>query len=401
MEKILELELRQSEARQELADLLEKDPDNEKIGALNMEMRSLDRQIVAHKLTKPDPETRVVEGSPEAREMRELRNQAQIGDVFGAALNGKPVSGAMAEFQKETGLAGNEFSIRQLMDSERMEHRAVTPAPTNVESQQQPIIPYVFPQSVAAFLGIPQPVIASGDATFPVLTSELSVEAPAENAVTSETTGAFSAELLPPKRLQASFFFSREDRARFAGMEESLRQNLTMGLMAGLDERIISGDSDGLLHGTNLADHDAAAVTTFESYKSQLAYGRVDGRYATGVGDVRIVMGSGTYAHSATAYRANGNNADGADAALNVLMNDTSGVRVSAYVPAVASNKQNAIVRLGMAMDAISAVWSNIAIIPDEVTKASAGQIVLTAIMLYNFKLLRAAGFYKQETQHA
>ena len=155
MDKVLEIELRQSEARQELSGLLESDPDNEKIGALNMELRSLDRQVMAHKLTKPEPETRVVEGSPEAREMRELRNQAHIGDVFNAALTSKPVTGAMAEFQKETGLAGNEFSIRQLMDSDRMEHRGATPAPGNVESQQQGIIPYVFPQSVASFLGIP------------------------------------------------------------------------------------------------------------------------------------------------------------------------------------------------------------------------------------------------------
>ena len=49
MNKILELELRQSEARQELSDLLESDADNEKVGALNSEMRSLDRQIMGHK----------------------------------------------------------------------------------------------------------------------------------------------------------------------------------------------------------------------------------------------------------------------------------------------------------------------------------------------------------------
>ena len=57
MDKVLELELRQSEARQELAGLLEKDPDNEKVGTLNMEMRSLDRQIIGHKLASPTPET--------------------------------------------------------------------------------------------------------------------------------------------------------------------------------------------------------------------------------------------------------------------------------------------------------------------------------------------------------
>ena len=36
MDEILKLELRMSEARQELADLLEKDADNEKIGTLNI-----------------------------------------------------------------------------------------------------------------------------------------------------------------------------------------------------------------------------------------------------------------------------------------------------------------------------------------------------------------------------
>ena len=40
MNKVLELELKISECRQKLADLLESDADNEKIGELNVEMRS-------------------------------------------------------------------------------------------------------------------------------------------------------------------------------------------------------------------------------------------------------------------------------------------------------------------------------------------------------------------------
>ena len=40
-------------------------------------------------------------------------------------------------------------------------------------------------------------------------------------------------------------------------------------------------------------------------------------------------------------------------------------------------------------------------LIPDEVTKAKQGQIVITAVMLHAVKILRADGFYKQETQHA
>ena len=40
-------------------------------------------------------------------------------------------------------------------------------------------------------------------------------------------------------------------------------------------------------------------------------------------------------------------------------------------------------------------------LIPDEITKAGNGQIVITAVLLYAVKVLRAGGFYKQETRHA
>ena len=49
----------------------------------------------------------------------------------------------------------------------------------------------------------------------------------------------------------------------------------------------------------------------------------------------------------------------------------------------------------------VAPVWEGVTLIPDEVTKASTGQIVITAVMLYAVKIIRAAGFYKQETQHA
>ena len=49
----------------------------------------------------------------------------------------------------------------------------------------------------------------------------------------------------------------------------------------------------------------------------------------------------------------------------------------------------------------VAPVWENVALIPDEITKAANGQIVITAVMLHAVKVLRAAGFYKQESQHA
>ena len=64
-------------------------------------------------------------------------------------------------------------------------------------------------------------------------------------------------------------------------------------------------------------------------------------------------------------------------------------------------NKQNVVIRLGSRRDMVAPIWEGVTLIPDEITKAANGQIVVTAVMLYSVKLLRAAGFYKQQTQHA
>ena len=393
MDAIQELEVRQGGLKEELAGMLDTDADNERVGVLTKELRSLERQITARRVLEPEPETRSTESRPEDRERMDLERRANVGEVLSLVVNGGAPSGAMAELQQDRRMASNEISIRQLMN---LEHRAVTPGATEVGQNQQPIRPYVFPQAIGAFLGVDMPIVTVGDAVFPVLTAELSVGAPAENAAQAETTGSFTGDVLTPKRLQASFFFSREDRARFAGMDDSLRMNLADGLANGLDNQIMQG-ANGLLTGTNLDDHNASAVTTYASYIADFAFGRVDGRYASATGDIRVAMGAGSYGHAGSVYR----NTSVDRTALDRLMDITGGVRVSANIPAAASNKQEAIIRLGMNPDMVAPVWENVAIIPDEVTKAANGQIVLTAVMLHNVKILRVGGFYKRETQHA
>ena len=112
--------------------------------------------------------------------------------------------------------------------------------------------------------------------------------------------------------------------------------------------------------------------------------------------DIRIVMGSGSYAHAGGVYR----NTSVDRNAIDRLNEITSGIKVSAHVPAVASKKQNAVVRLGMRRDMVAPIWSGISLIPDEISKASSGQVVITAIMLHAVKIVREAGFFKIETQH-
>ena len=403
MTKTQAIQLRQSALRKSVSEMLDipietrSETFDVDLAKLSVELRSTETELQASILAEgPEPiETR--SDAPEEREMRDMLGRAAIGNIFESAIEHRSVDGVERELQQHFGLAANQVPHVMLLET-----RAVTPAPATVGVDQQAIVPQVFPDSVTDFLSIDRPTVGVGEQVFPVLTSGATAQTPAENVATNplEDTGAFAAEALSPSRLQTSFLYSREDRARFMGMDEALRENLSDALAAGLYKAVLTG-TNGLLTGTILANHAASAVTDFAGYKSDMAYSRVDGKYASSVRDLRIVMGSGTYAHAAVTYRANGNNADAADAALSVLMADTGGVRVSAHVPAVVSSKQNVLVRLGSRRDYVAPIWEGITLIADEYTKAAEGQIRVTAVLLFATKLLRAAGFYKQESQHA
>ena len=396
MLKSQKLTIELSEKRQRLNALLEKSD-------LSSEEKS-ERESLTTRLQEIEPELRaaitaeaVTETTDpgEDAELRALVTRANLGGIFEAVIEHRATSGAEKELQDHFKLAGNQVPLALLRDEP--ETRAVTPAPADVGQNQQPIIPGVFPDSGAAFLGVDMPTVGVGEAVFPVLSTNATVRTPAESADADETTGSFSASVLSPARLQAAFFYSREDRARFAGMAESLRQNLTDALSDGLDKQVIAG-TNGLLTGTNLTAHNVDAVTPFASYVSEFGFSRVDGTWASTAADLRVLVGAGTYAHMGGVYRSNESDMN----ALDRLLAITGGIRVSAHVPAVSNtHKQNAVVRRGMRRDMVAPIWEGVALIPDEVTKAKSGEIVVTAVMLHAVKILRTAGFFKQQSQHA
>ena len=322
----------------------------------------------------------------------ELENRADLADIYAAAVEGRSTTGATAELQDELGLSGNQVPLSMIEERTT----GVTPAPGDVGANQAAILPAVFPMSCHAWLGIPTPRVGVGEAVYPVLTSRFDPGTPAKGADQDHGTGAFDAEVLSPSRIQASFFYAREDRARFRGMAASLRENLRMALMDKLDEQILAGSANGLF-GRGLTTSDVSAQTTFATYLSGLAYGRVDGRYAGMTSDLRVLVGAATYAHMGNAYRNNSVDRN----VLDRLMSITGGVKVSAHVPAVANKKQPAIVRRGMRRAMVAPVWEGITLIPDEITMAKAGEIIVTAVMLHAVKIIRTDDFHKQAIQVA
>ena len=212
--------------------------------------------------TVPDSET---------RERLALVSRASLGAIFSAAVEHRATEGAESELQAALDLAPNQVPVDLLRAP--VEHRAITPAPTHVGASEQPILMPIFATGDAAFLGVDQVSVPAGDSVFPVLTNRPTVGGPhADSTSVEETTGAFTAELIKPERLQCGFTYRRIDVARFSAMGESLRAALNDALSESLDVQIVSG-VDGLLGGTNLSNNAQATVDTFGSYVSKFGLG--------------------------------------------------------------------------------------------------------------------------------
>ena len=167
---------------------------------------------------------------------------------------------------------------------------------------------------------------------------------------------------------------------------------LNSGLSEKLDYEALRG-TEGLLTGSKLTNHNKSGETSHAQYLSQFCFARVDGRYAAEQSDLKVLMGSGTYAHAGSTYQTNPHLS-----ALDALMAKVP-VRVSAHVPAVASTKQNNVIRLGSRIDYVQPMWMGITIIVDETSGSGKGEIEVTAVLLTNTKILRSDGFYKQQAQ--
>ena len=379
-------EVRLSEVKNGLNELGSKselsDEDRAQFDKFKAEYTDLEIRFQALTISEPEPKKSDDRGTSESKARKELETRCSVATIFTAAMEHRSTDGAERELQIELGLSDNFIPLCLI------EKRAITPAPANVGQMQSEIVPAVFPMGAAAFLGVDMPTVPVGHAVYPVLTNNTPASDHDESGNVVETTGAFTAEILQPRRIQASFFYSREDRARFAGMDEALRMNLSDALSSGMDKYILTKTALGLLDfGT---DPTPGTEETFATYRAAI-YSQVDGRYAMSAMDVCTLVGGDTYAHMALKYR--GNNAD--DSALDSLGRVSGGVRVSAHVAAKTNaNVQEAVIARGKQYrHSVAPIWEGIQLIPDEVTKAKSGEIVITAVLLMNFKIIREAGY--------
>ena len=387
--------LRQSEIREKLNGLLGKDErsesENADLGKLTAEGQRIEPLIRAALVAEPNPNETRVEGDASDLELRSLIHDASPGRILAAVHARRNTDGREAELQQHYKVGGNEIPHALL------ETRAQTQAPANAATQQAEIIQPIFGQTAAAFLNIPMPTVPPGAATYPIISSRPSPETPAEGATVTADIPAqtFAAELLKPQAAQAQIEFSREDAASFPSMSDALGRVIVDATGFELDRQLLIHPTEGLLTAGLTAPGNPAAQSTFASYRSALN-SQVNGREAGTASDCRMLMGSATYAHADGLFRT----ADSELSALDWLMAKSGGVRVHTAVPAVAAKRQDAVIAKALGQQhAVMPTWSSIQLVTDEVTKLQTRIIVLTAIQLFAFKVLRTDGFARVRFQ--
>ena len=298
MRKSVKLQIEMSEKREKINLLLSKeeltDDERAELDALTKRAQEIEVELRAALVADGESEERAraafdgtpatPEATPEARELERITAAASVADIVAATVAHRATEGATAELQKHLG----------------------TPAPTDGEPVQSQFVPAVFPQSIAAFLGIAQPTVAAGQSSYHVLSTNLTANTPAAGGDGANTAGAFTSAVLEPKRVQGAFVLRREDRARLGPqLEAALRENLGMVLSTKLDQELITGDG-GFMAAANPAiakPGDPGAVAKYGDFVKGVS-DQVDGLYADTVAGVRILLGPSAYKLGLSVFRA-------------------------------------------------------------------------------------------------
>ena len=144
-----------------------------------------------------------------------------------AVVDGRPLTGAEIELRSAYGMTRAPYEIPHELFEPREEKRAATPAPSSgTPVAVQPTQPFLYRQGVAGFLGIDMPRIASGTASYPILSTGTPAGMKAKGGAADETVAAFTVKTSTPKRVTGSFRVQVEDLAVFPQMEDSLRRDI-------------------------------------------------------------------------------------------------------------------------------------------------------------------------------
>ncbi|MDE0338420.1 MAG: phage major capsid protein [Caldilineaceae bacterium] len=399
-----------AEAREALNGLPDDAPDTDRAAAVTR-LADADRELREATAAEPaetaDPlATDPTAPSAEERERREIRSRTRMGDYVRAAIQGRPVEGAAAEFAAACGCPGQmplEAFGEPAAPAREVRADAVTPGPAaNTSQMTSPILPAVFRASIGADLGIEMPTVAAGQAVYPVITQSVTAAPAAGGAGRDATAATITPQALKPGRITGSVVWKKEDAALLGDLDTALVGDLQAVLRDAYDAQLVAGDGTapnlrGLSSQLPLAAAGTDAAATTWAVLVARAAAQVDGLYSEMFSDLRAVMSVEAYAYLAALFRAD----ETENTALDWLMMKFGSVRASGRIEQTAQTatdgaRSPVFVRRARPVGrvAVAPVWQGVSLIRDEISGASQGTVKVTADMLVGgIAFLRPSAF--------
>lgn len=242
-------------------------------------------------------ETRDDAPDGEERERRELRGKIQMQRYVEAALDARSADGAEAEYNASLGIAGNGFPLDLLAPEARAEVRTTTDA--NAATMQGDWLDRLFADSMARQVGISFRSAAPGIQAFPVTTAGGSAAQRGRGEAATPAEWRVGVTSVGPTRNTIPVVYSDEDALRLPGLEGSLRRDMGMAMMEGIDRAVFLGDpganedraditgmtkAAGIVEKTLTQVHKVDPAQTLSVFLELL-----DGKHAGSLDDLRIV----------------------------------------------------------------------------------------------------------------
>ena len=336
----------------------------------------------------------------EGAEKRALLSKARLSNYALAAAEQRGVDPASPEGELSAAYGCPGLVPLELFGANApVETRAITPAPATGNAQQQAIpLPNIFKRSIGEYLGISMPTVATGTASYPVLTTSVTSAPKAKGAAAPSTAGAYTPHTVTPIRITGTIEIAKEDMAIMIGMDENLRDDLSKSLRDQYDDQLLNGNGtspnlSGLLMQLTDPSAPASGVEDWPRFVAASA-NAIDGLYAYECSDVRSLVGTKTYSLAATTFRGT----DGPISAAAYLARTTGGFLASGRLAAPANHVQQGVLRLSGAaaegMVAVVPTWQGVQLLVDPYSLSDEGKVRTTAsVLVGGVALLRPAAF--------
>ncbi|RNC93925.1 MAG: phage major capsid protein [Oricola sp.] len=414
----LKIQRRQSEIRQQLAELVGKDKPEEaetrQMADLDAEYRQNETRYRAALIAEDDQRQEAGKDleTREDREWSDLVGKFELRQVALALDEGRTMDGPTAEIVAEMraggGYKGVPVPLEALLETRAGETVAGgTPDPVRTA----PIIDRLFADSVAARMGVRTVNIPFGTNDYPIVTSSVAAGwADGELADVAGPTvfATTDSELAPDHNLGVQMEISRKAMKQSGpGLEQAVRRDMSEAIRTALDRAVFlgagsSGEPTGIFTAADgaggITDTTIDAAASWSIFRSAIVR-FMTANAASSPGQVNILIRpevwdalDGTYLETSGGEPVTGDT-EWSFLTRNVPVSNIvmSSNAVAAPTGSPAASKALLTTTAGGVAPALVGIWGGVDLIRDPYTLAASGQLKLTGLLTADVAILRAA----------